>query len=110
MGEPAARRSRKVSLRVELPDELVRVLAPSSDEAAACLKRLALIDLFRQGRVSSGYAAETLGVSRSQFIDLLAEHGVPYIDLSAEELQQDLEAARRLRERLNPSSSSTAGH
>ena len=63
-------------------------------QAAAALARLALIDLFRRGEVSSGYAAQVLGMSREGFLDLLARHGVPAVDLSEEELRQDLEVAR----------------
>ena len=33
-------------------------------------------------------------MSRWEFIELLAEHRVPYIDASEEELRQQLEAAR----------------
>jgi len=57
------------------------------------LAELAFIDLFRQGEVSSGWAAEQLRMSKGDFIALLARHGVPYIDLSEEEFLQQLQAA-----------------
>jgi predicted HTH domain antitoxin len=79
---------------VRLPAEVVRLLGATRDEAAEYLARLALIELFRRGEVSSGYAAEVLGMSKSEFITLLVEHKVPYIDLSEEELRRDLEVAR----------------
>jgi predicted HTH domain antitoxin len=79
---------------LSLPEELVRLLGPTPTQAAAHLKKLALIELFRRGEVSSGYAAEMLGISKWDFIDLLARHAVPYVDLSEEELRHDLEVAQ----------------
>ncbi len=79
---------------VDIPPEVVELLGPGPSRAAACLKRLALIELFRRGEVSSGYAAEVLGMSRWDFIRLLGEHGVPYVDMTAEELEADVEQAR----------------
>jgi predicted HTH domain antitoxin len=58
------------------------------------LKLLALIELFRRGDVSTGYAAEVLGMTRWEFITLLGDHGVPYVDMTAEELEADVEQAR----------------
>jgi predicted HTH domain antitoxin len=63
------------------------------------LKELALIELFRQGEVSSGWAAEHLGIGKDDFLDLLYDHGVPYIDMSEEELRQQVEVAMSRRAR-----------
>jgi predicted HTH domain antitoxin len=35
-----------------------------------------LVKLYAQGEISSGYAAQVLGVSRRQFLDLLGHYGV----------------------------------
>jgi hypothetical protein len=43
--------------------------------------------------VSSGWAAEQLGVSKTDFLDLLFRHDVPYFDLSEEELREQVETA-----------------
>lgn len=83
-----------IRLVVNLPGPIVELLAPTPGEAAVCLQQLALIDLFRRGEVSSGWAAEKLGIGKSEFIDLLAEHGVPYFNLSPEDLSRDVEAVR----------------
>jgi predicted HTH domain antitoxin len=90
---------------VRLPAEVLRLLGPTRNEAAACLARLGLIELFRRGEMSSGYAAELLGLCKWEFIELLAQHRVPYIDLSEEELRRDLEVARAFHHRQDNSSS-----
>lgn len=79
---------------VQLPADLLPLLGPTPAEVAARLSQLALIDLFRRGEVSSGYAAQVLGVSKAEFIALLAEHEVPYLDASEEELLQQVNAAK----------------
>jgi predicted HTH domain antitoxin len=87
---------RTLNVQVKLPTDVVALLAPTQDEAASCLKQLALIELFRRGEISSGYGAELLGITRWDFIKLLGEHGVPYVDMTTEELEQDFEVAKRL--------------
>ncbi|MCC6177389.1 MAG: UPF0175 family protein [Chloroflexi bacterium] len=78
---------------VELPESVVSLLGPTAQEAARHLAELAFVELFRQGEVSSGWAAEQLRVTKSDFLALLAKHEVPYIDLSEEEFLQQFEAA-----------------
>jgi len=81
------------TLAVELPESAVRKLGRTTQDATRHLAELAFIELFRQGDVSSGWAARQLGISKDAFIGLLAKHRVPYIDLSEEELRQQLAAA-----------------
>ena len=57
------------------------------------LVELAYVELFRQGELSSGWAAEKLGISKDAFRELLSTHDVPYIDMSEEELRREVEAA-----------------
>lgn len=82
-----------IVVSVTLPQQVLEFLDMSPKEAAAYLGTLALIELFRRGEVSSGWAAEKLGISKWDFITLLGEHKVPYIDLTEEELRQEVEAA-----------------
>lgn len=93
MGETAS--DPTITLSVDIPRYVVETLGPTAGAASACLKQLALIELFRRGEVSSGYAAEVLGMTRWDFIRLLGEHGVPYVDMTEEELQQDVANARK---------------
>ena len=81
------------ALAVELPESVVQKLGKSTQEATRHLAELAFVELFRQGEVSSGWAARQLGIGKDEFIRLLAKHQVPYIDLTEEELRQQVEAA-----------------
>ena len=85
--------SNTVTVAVELPKQALELLGLTPEEAAVYLKKLALIELFRRDEVSSGWAAERLGMSKWDFIQLLGAHKVPYIDLTEEELRQEVEVA-----------------
>jgi hypothetical protein len=105
MADTHARHRLRSQVLVDLPEELLLLFGPTPTKAAVCLKKLALVELFRRGEVSSGYAASVLGTSKGEFIALLAAHDVPYIDVSEEELRQQFEAAkpRKVRAATPPS-------
>ncbi|WP_165360886.1 UPF0175 family protein [Candidatus Chloroploca sp. Khr17] len=46
---------------------------------------------YRRDRISSGKAAELLGIERLDFIRLLAEEKTPYLDYSIPELEAEIE-------------------
>lgn len=51
--------------------------------------------LYEMGKLSLGQAAKLAGYSKGTFMELLAEHGVSIFDYSPDELDQDLENAKR---------------
>jgi predicted HTH domain antitoxin len=65
-------------LRIELPDELLS--AVGEDKAQALAREALLVRLYELGEVSTGRAAEILGVSRREFLDLLGAYGVSEFD------------------------------
>jgi len=58
--------------------------------------------LFTDGKVSSGKAASLLGISRVEFLSLLRQHGIAYIDYTAEEIAEELSAADEIAAQLRP--------
>lgn len=84
--------------RLELPAIWSRLGADSLQERIA--ETLA-IALFSEGRISSGKAAQVLGISRVAFLDLLQKRGVAYIAYTDDELAEEFAAVRSLREELN---------
>lgn len=55
------------------------------------LKMLIAVKLFEDGKLSSGQAAEIVGVSKRTFIELLGKYNVSVFGYSYEELEEDLE-------------------
>ena len=90
---PASGQSKTHTLSIELPELVVGRLGSTPEQAARHLAELAYIELFRQGEVSSGWAARQLKITKDDFRELLATHDVPYIDMSEEEFLQQLQVA-----------------
>jgi predicted HTH domain antitoxin len=80
-------------LEVELPDEVSSVLL--DEDLAAEAKEALVMEFLREHRVSQGRAAEMLGINRYELFDLMRKYQVPVIDLTAAELEAELEGSLR---------------
>jgi predicted HTH domain antitoxin len=81
--------AKRVKLDLELPDELFSQLG--KEEVETKVKEALVMELLREHRLSQGKAAEILRISRHALFDLMANHRVPVIDLSPEELPNELQ-------------------
>lgn len=66
----------------------------SARESGSDLRLLAALALFRARRISTGKAAEIVGCSKAEFIDVLDRHGIPYFTETPDELAAQVEAVR----------------
>jgi len=78
-----------MTITIEYPETILSALHLSQEDFAAEFRMLAAVKLFELGRISSGRAAELAGIPRVVFLHRLADYGVPIIDLTREELEQD---------------------
>lgn len=78
-----------MTITIEYPEAILSALHLSQEDFAAEFRMLAAVKLFELGRISSGRAAELAGIPRVVFLHRLADYGVPIIDLTREELEQD---------------------
>jgi len=69
---------------VELFTEMFR------ERASDVMAEVAVVELVRAGVISEGKASEVLGITRWAFEDRLVRYNVPSIDLSTEELAEQL--------------------
>jgi predicted HTH domain antitoxin len=81
-------------LTFELPNGLVEALGPS-EKLAARARFLLIMDLLRRSEISEGKAAELLGVSRVEMMELAVEHKIPSGPETLEELIADVKTAER---------------
>jgi predicted HTH domain antitoxin len=86
-----------VTVELRLPRDLVETLDISPERLDQKAIELIALELFREGKISAGKAAELIGQSKAQFIDLLNSRGVPYLDASPEELAEDVAIAQAAR-------------
>ncbi len=83
-------------MKVEVPNFAQRYGYTAADVEQRVREWLAL-SLFTEGRISSGKAAELLGISRVAFPDLLNDRGIAYFDLTEEEWAEEVATLKRLR-------------
>ena len=82
-------------VKFDLPPELLGLLREIGEPAAAA-KECVVLELYRRGLVSSGKAAELLGMSRMEFIHFSGRLGVPYFRMSAEEWEEEKRQLKEL--------------
>ena len=83
-------------VQVELDQDLVAVLEELHRPVKEAARELIVLELYRQGGVSSGKAAELLGMERGEFIRYASVRGIPYLQLSGEELRREVEDSQAL--------------
>jgi predicted HTH domain antitoxin len=68
-----------VTVKVVVPEGALSALRVSPDEFGEELKRAAVAKWYELGTVSQGKGAEILGLSRSEFLDVISRYRVsPY--------------------------------
>ncbi len=63
-------------IRIEYPESLANSLKMSAKDFEREIKTSSLVKLYELGKISSGIAAKTLGISRLDFLDLLGTYKV----------------------------------
>jgi predicted HTH domain antitoxin len=72
--------------------ELISVLRPLTDQPLeGYAEELMVLELYRRRQISSGKAAELLGMDRVAFIQYASRLGVAFFDMSEQELATELE-------------------
>jgi predicted HTH domain antitoxin len=82
---------------VKLPSELLRVANLEGSSLSQEAARLLALELYREGKVSLGRAAELCQTLLAAFMDLAAKHGVPPLRYSFEDLEGERLTADRLK-------------
>ena len=82
------------TVTLEIPAEFARSFGDTDEEASHNAKVELAIEMYREGKWSTGKAGKFCGLTRIAFMDLLRERKVemPY---TAEMLEEDLAHARR---------------
>ena len=81
---------------VELDQDLVELLEELERPAKQAARELIVLELYRQGEVSSGRAAQLLGKEREEFIRYASQQGIPYFQMDSDELQRELDTFKKL--------------
>jgi predicted HTH domain antitoxin len=85
----------KVTVSVELPRSICIAAGVREAELAQSMREALAVDLYRQGRISLGKAAETAGVSHYEMVQVLAKHDV-FLPYDIQDAAADLETLKEL--------------
>ncbi len=81
-------------VKIELDRELINLLHQNLRSLEDTLTEYLVLELYRRREVSSGKAAELLAMGREEFIHYASRLGIPYLDMSDQELQDELLTVR----------------
>lgn len=84
---------RLVEVKVRVPSEVAGLVSPRKLEDE--LRLLVALELYREGRVSLGKAAEIAGLSLREFLYELRTRRIP-LNYDLEELEEDLQVINEL--------------
>ena len=79
-----------MQITVEIPSQLPDSVHCTPDDFARQAKMAMAAKLYEMGKISSGMAAQMVGVERVAFLHQLSQYGVAMIDLEAEDLHADV--------------------
>ncbi|MGH2534365.1 MAG: UPF0175 family protein [Thermomicrobiales bacterium] len=88
------------SVAVELDEGVANLLRRSDRPIGQTAQELIVLELYRRGEVSSGRAAELLGMRLVDFIEYSSRMGIPFFRMSDEEWEAERQAARCLADEL----------
>jgi len=85
------------TVSIELPAELVSAARLDQGNVSLEAAKLIALELFREGTVSFGRAAELCATPLAAFMDFAAAHGVPPLNYGTEQLEEDRRTLAKLR-------------
>ena len=83
-------------MNLNLDEDLVGILGELQQPIDKAAIELIVLELYRIGRISSGRAASVLGMSRIDFIQHASDLGIPYLRLTPEDLDNEIQVGRSL--------------
>ncbi len=95
------------TVTLELDEEVARFLRRGDEPIEQAAREVIVTELYRRRVISSGKAAELLGIRRFDFIRRASEQGIPYLDMTEEEWAAEMAAVDSL-SRRGPSSPTPA--
>jgi len=84
-----------MTINIPLDPELTGLLQMFDRPVPDTARELIVLELYRQGKISSGKAAALLSIERVAFIRHASQLGIPFFDMTDEEWQAEVEQVRK---------------
>lgn len=85
-----------ISVNLQLPSDLLSAMNIPKTALSLRIKELMALELFREGCISTGKAAEILDIPKIAFIQLLKQYGINYFTESPAELAEQISIATEM--------------
>ena len=85
------------NIRIDLPSDLVQAANLEIENVSQEAARLLALELYREGKVSLGRAAELCQTPLAAFMEFSAKHGVSPLRYKPEELDEESRLSGRLK-------------
>lgn len=85
-------------VNMEMPEEMVSFVVRKSKEEQLIRNAMMLYPYIHDGIISHGRAAEMLGMYKIDLVVLYGKLGIPYIEMTDDEIAEELETVRELGE------------
>lgn len=76
-------------IKIDLDEDLAALLHETNQTVENAAREMIVLELYRRGAISSGKAAELLGMPRVGFIQHASRLGIPYIDMTPDEWEAE---------------------
>ena len=76
-------------INLNLEDDLTALLHESNQPVQQTVREFVILELYRRGALSSGKAAQLLGMSRWDFIHYTSRLGVALFDMTSDDWQNE---------------------
>lgn len=84
------------TVQLDLGEGLLDLLGSLHRPVEQAARELIVMELYRQGRIAAGKAAELLGMGRPEFLQLASQAGAPYFDLTRQEWNEEISRSREV--------------
>ena len=85
-------------IKLSVPQGIVYYLSTNSEKTELERNAMILYPYIKNLTISNGKAAEILGIGKLELIELYNNLGLPYFDLDNDEINQDIENIKRVRQ------------
>ena len=87
-----------IPVQIMVPSEMASYIDAADQKASFARNAMILYPLIQNLTISHGRAAEILGVSKLDRIDFYNSMGLPYLNQSPEDLEEEIAGFARLKE------------
>jgi hypothetical protein len=86
------------TVTIEVPVGMSKYLQAENTETELTRNALLLYPYILNQTISHGYAAEILGIRKSELIDIYDNLGYSYLDMTMDDLDSELDAYRKMKQ------------